>query len=823
MTGFSTPFRTLAARLRQRPDSEHEQALIRVGLVGGLYVYFRLVDGALLSPGAGADAPSWTFALYEFLSMGYVLWILASPGRNPLRRVLAMSTDLTMISVNIFLGGEAGTALYPLYLWVILGNGFRFGLKYLLISAAMGVAGFALVISLISPWRDHPALSVGLLAGVVAIPGYAAALIRKLTEAKAQAEAASRAKSRFLAIISHELRTPLNAIIGMSDILFRTRLDDDQFDMARTIHLSGQALLSLIDSVLDFSRIEAGKTVIVHETIDLHRNVVELVAVLRHQATEKGLVLQVSLGSDLPPVLQADWPHIRQILTNLVANAVKFTDSGRITLRVTVRSSLQGDRLLFEVEDTGVGIPEEKQGVIFDAFAQAEDTVNRRFGGTGLGLAISRQLTELMGGELSVESRVGEGSRFFFDLPLMPVAYEPVLPFPLHVIVFCKDRGVASRVGGLVERVSFPASASQVRAALATASIRKQTALCLDEVSGREVGDLVAIALAQGVPILLVGDPAERSSPALVAVAADASETRLINALRACRIFAGRGFYVDQNIPGPAQSGRRVLIAEDNRVNIKVIRMILEKAGHQVTIVETGDALLDAMEGDDWDIVVADVNMPGIPLTEVVKLHRMATPHLPRLPIVALSADATIETRRECEAAGVDDYLTKPVVAGLLLSTIERLTRHLSPPGDSAVSANVSDLSSHPSYIGPDELPIDWPTIDALVELGDRQLVRELSVDFIEDALGLIDALERSSVRGDRQKFRADCHALRSSAANVGAQAMTRLCQEGTSRAEDFGNVGRAFCGRAREELAVYRREIERYLEQNPSSAQRLC
>ncbi|PKU22545.1 ATP-binding protein [Telmatospirillum siberiense] len=823
MTGFAKAFHLLLERLSKRSDSEHEQALIRVALVGGLYLYFRLVDGALPIPGIDLDAPSWIFGFYEFLSIGYVLWILASPARNPLRRFLAMSTDFGMISVNIFLGGEAGTALYPLYLWVILGNGFRFGLKYLLISAAMGVGGFTLIIAFTSPWKDHPALSFGLLGGLVAIPGYAASLIRKLTEAKAQAEAASRAKSRFLAIISHELRTPLNAIIGMSDLLFRTRLDDDQFDMARTTYLSGQALLSLIDSVLDFSRIEAGKTVIVRETIDLHRNLVELVAVLRHQATEKGLSLLVFLGSDVPPVLQADWPHIRQILTNLLVNAVKFTDSGRIMLRVQVRPSLSGDRLFFEVEDTGIGIAEEKLEVIFDAFAQAEDTMNRRFGGAGLGLAISRQLTELMGGALAVESRVGEGSRFSFDLPLMPVAYEPVLPFPLHVIAFCKDRAIASRVSGLVERVSFPAAASQVKAALATASIRKQTALLLDETEGREVEDLIATAHIQGVPILVVGDPTGRLTGALVSINADAAEPVLINALRACRIFAGRGFYVDEGIPGAAEMSRRVLIAEDNRVNIKVIRMILEKAGHQVTIVETGDALLDAMAEGAWDIVVADVNMPGIPLTEVVKLHRMATPHLPALPIVALSADATIETRRECEAAGIDDYLTKPVVAGLLLSTIDRLTRDAFPLGEVGELANVSDLTRHPSYSGPDDLPVDWPTIDALVELGDRQLVRELSADFIEDASNLIDAMERSAASGDNLQFRADCHALRSCAANVGARGVTRLCQDSVYKTGDFTRVGPSFCVRAREELTIFRREMAHYLEQNTPSAQRLC
>lgn len=822
MTDFKKLAHLLVERLRSRQDSEHEQALIRVGLVGGVFVYFRLVEGALPVPGVSHEAISRALALYEFLSIVYVLWIFASPERNRLRRLLAMATDIGAISLNMFLGGEVGAPLYPLYLWVILGNGFRFGLKYLLASTIMGVAGFTLVLSLTSPWQDHLPLSFGLLAGVAAVPAYAASLIRKLTEAKMHAEAASRAKSRFLAIISHELRTPLNAIIGMSDLLSGTRLDDDQIDMARTIHLSGQALLSLIDSVLDFSRIEAGKTKIMAESTDLHRNLAELVAVMRHQATEKDLSLQVSIGSDVPPMVQADWPHIRQILTNLLANAIKFTDAGHIALRVARRSSPSGDRLLFEVEDTGIGIPEEKLGLIFDAFAQAEDTMNRRFGGSGLGLAISRQLSELMDGKLSVESRVGQGSRFSCDLPLVFAVSEPALPIPLHVIGFCKNQDVLSPMVRLVERVSAMTNREQAEAALATATVRHPATLLLDDVAGADVESLMVTAQALGVPIMTVGVSAEGAEQALVAIKADDAEQERINALRVCRVFAGRGFYVERSSAPPAEQSRRILVAEDNRVNVKVVRKILEKAGHHVDVVGSGDAMLDAMLDGTYDIVVADVNMPGTPLTDVVKLHRMATSHLAPLPIVALSADATVETRRDCEAAGVDDYLTKPVVASLLLSTIDRLTRRNASAGMVA-PANVADLTKHPAFTGPGVLPIDWPTIDALVELGDRELVRELATDFVDDATLLIDAMERSVACGDRQHFRADCHALRSSAANVGARGITRLCQDGAIKTADFASEGGPFCSRAREELTLFREEMAHYLDQVVPSAKRLC
>jgi two-component system sensor histidine kinase RpfC len=822
MTVFKKRFRILADRFRGRSDSEHEQALVRVVLIAGVFLYFRLVNAVLPIDGGNCAAIGRTLALYEFLSIVYVLWILVSPGGNRARRLLAMATDFGAISLSMFLGGEAATPLYPLYLWVILGNGFRFGLPYLLISAVMGLAGFSLVIASASPWRDHVTLSLGLFFGIVALPAYAASLIRKLTEAKKLAEEANRAKSRFLAIISHELRTPLNAIIGMSDLLFGTRLDDDQLDMSVTIRSSGQALLSLIDSVLDFSRIEAEKTVITVEKTDLYFRLAELEAVFRHQILAKGLSFDVNVGPDVPPLAVLDWPHIRQILINLLANAVKFTDAGHITLRIQNRRSSSGERLLFEVEDTGIGIPEDKRAVIFEAFEQAEDTMNRRFEGSGLGLAISRQLAALMGGELCVESRLGQGSRFSFDIPLTTIFALPTLPVPLLVIAFCRDRSVTSRLTPLVEGLRLAATMDDALAFLAETNFRKPAALLLDDLENSDAKKLATMAQSAGVPILAVGQMGIRGIPAvLTAIAADESVGRMINALLACRAFAGRGVALGGEPALSKVTPRHILVAEDNRVNVKVVCKILEKAGHRVDVVMDGDALLDALTEGSFDVVVADVNMPGMPLTEVVKLHRMASSHLQAVPIVALSADATVETRRECEMAGIDGYLTKPVMAALLLSTIDSLTRREACGGPTTAD-NVADLSKHPAFVAAPRISIDWSTIDALVALGDHQLVCELARDFVDDAAQLICAMEGAVACGDFRRFRADCHALRSCAANVGARGITRLCQEGAVKAERFAEDGPQFCVRVQTELSLFKEEMARYLDQSAPSLQRL-
>jgi two-component system, sensor histidine kinase RpfC len=811
-------WRRIVGRFRGREDSEHEQALIRVVLVAAVFAYFQMAGTVVV--GFNQFRISTTLIIYESISIFYVAWIAFRPRTNVPRRILAMATDLAAVSFYMGFGGEAGTPLYPLYLWVILGNGFRYGARHLMVSAAMGVVGFAAVWATASPWKQHPLLSFGLLCGLAVVPGYAATLIRKLTEAKAQAEEASRAKSRFLAIISHELRTPLNAIIGMSDLLAGSRLEGENLDMVNTIQLSGKALLSLIDTVLDFSRIEAGKTTVTLAEVDLHRGLADLAAVFRPQAAAKGLAFSVSLGPKLPAAIRADWPHICQVLMNLLANAVKFTERGSVSLQVSRRLGERGEQIVFEVVDTGIGIPAEKLESVFDAFAQADEDVNRRYGGSGLGLAISLQLAEALGGSVAVSSKVGAGSRFRFAIPLERLARPAETPLALHVCLRSENGPLAGLVEPLVSRLSRLQIGKVPADILAAEPAAGPAVLMVDRTAAGGVADLLAAANLDGMPAITVGFAPEALSM-IVALDAEASREELADALRACLFFAG-GAATETPLPAMlAEHPLRILVAEDNAVNVKVIRRILEKAGHRIDVVGTGDHLLDALGEGRYDIVVADVNMPGTPLVEVVKLFRMANLDGPRLPIIALSADATAETRRACEEAGVDVYLTKPVVSAALLSTIDRLTPR-QPAGLPFAGPNVADLTRHPGFTGPATSAVDWSVVDALVELGDQEMVRELTQDFLQDAEALVEVMEQAAVRGDRQRFRAECHALRSSSANVGARGIIRLCQAKAIAAHDLISEGRSFCARVREEVALYREEMTRYFEREASSAQRL-
>ena len=369
----------LKARLHRRQDSEHEQAIIRVVIVAILATYyFFLAQSADFASGGFMDGLYWALG-YLVLSVIGVGCIVAWPGVSPPRRLVYMVTDMATLSVLMHWGGEAGTPLYPLFLWITFGNGFRYGNLYLAASATASIIGMVWVVVTTPYWDPLPHFAVGLVVGLVVLPAYVASLIRKLTEAKALAEAANQAKSRFLATMSHELRTPLNAIIGLGDLMHETRLDRDQRDMMRTIGTSARALLSLINHILDFSKIEAGKMSVEAVDFDLYGEIADIMRILRPEATAKNLRLATHIGADVPPFLFGGRQQLRQVLTNLLSNAVKFTERGHILLvgradrrhRRAPAASLRGGRYRHRYRTRGLpaGVRELHAGRRFDQSA----------------------------------------------------------------------------------------------------------------------------------------------------------------------------------------------------------------------------------------------------------------------------------------------------------------------------------------------------------------------------------------------------------------------------------------------------------------------
>lgn len=413
------------ARLKQRPDSEHRQVLVRIAITSLFCLYLGLDGGA---SGGGELHLVWLILLGQLvLSLGLLAAILHAPGVSHVRRWIGMLADYSSMGAVMCLLGESGAPLYSVYLWVTIGNGLRYGSSYLYWATALAVGSFYWMMSITPYWISNPYLSWGLLAGAAAVPLYFASLLKALTRAIDEARRANEAKSRFLANMSHELRTPLNGILAMAELLSASKLKKDQRESADMIYTSAQTLLLLIDEVLDISAIEAGKVRRHEENFDLQQLLSRLYRMLSPQAQSKNIALHMETDIRVPQTLHGDAGHLTQILLNLLQNAVKFTQSGSVTLQV--RELTRGSdrlRLRFSVRDTGIGIPAEARERIFKPFEQVDSGRDRRYGGSGLGTTIAKSLTEMMGGSIAVDENPGGGTHFWVDLPFGFAKEHPV-------------------------------------------------------------------------------------------------------------------------------------------------------------------------------------------------------------------------------------------------------------------------------------------------------------------------------------------------------------------------------------------------------------
>ena len=697
------------------------------------------------------------------------------------QRIASIVIDNLAVTWLLYFGGQALAGAYGVYLWITIGYGMRFGLQYLYGNLAASLIGYT-VITQISPfWRSNPSLSIGLGIALLVVPVYAGFLIQRLHAAIADARLAYAAKSDFVARMSHELRTPLHGIIAVADLLGGTEATVRQKEMFRIISVSSNTLLELINRILDVSKFEDGTSTLQRSPMNLHSAIHDAVSILWPQAQLKGLEFDFFIDSRIDPEVIGSPLQIQEVLINLCGNAIKFTESGRVSLRVMATPSTSDKmEIRFEITDTGPGISAEDLDKIFNPFFQADTSVTRRHAGTGLGTAIARELVRLMGGEISVESTLGKGTTFGFDLaferqkqphvvqalPGLDVAWVgPRTPADLEQALSARQARLLSFVPRPGEKRVWLASPPAMIMVDLTSTLATASAV-RDMLDGP--GEELLIPLCAAGPDSLRARAVELGFNTFLTL--PDLESSLDRILGLAAEF--RRDYSEILVKNSSRERIRVLVAEDNLTNQTIARMALAEGGFECTVVSDGEQAVRELTQCKHDIALIDMHMPVMDGMEVVRLYHFAiTDPAQRIPLVMVTADSRPEIVADAELAGVTRFLTKPLKPSAMIETINRIMRARGREPAAPSRRGERDRAQQGlALVAPGIL--DREILDELLEYMETHERESFFNEFFEDARSYIEGLR--TVEGDKslEKVRGEMHALSGAARTIGANRL---------------------------------------------------